>query len=196
MCEAQKLKSANIVLHVPPVAHVPQRTHPPLSASHSPAPANYRQRAAIRHRTGIVVGRRIALPYRIGCCSEMWALPPQPYSRHEKQRWRLRTPRSTIVRLPSGSSASRSATFRSGPSSFGGGTAHPCTGAYGGSSAHHHFASDFSFGVSLCIHPHKRTAKLGRNTSLRFAAHLCGGCPIPPHSKSTAPWILRLARPR
>ena len=79
---------------------------------------------------------------------------------------------------------------------LGGGTAHPCTGAYGGSSAHHHFASDFSFGVSLCIHPHKRTAKLGRNTSLRFAAHLCGGCPIPPHSKSPAPWILRLARPR
>ena len=141
-------------------------------------------------------GVRIALPYSIGCCSEMWALPPQPYSRHEKQRWRLRTPRSTIVRLPSGSSASRSATFRSGPSSFGGGTAHPCTGAYGGSSAHPHFASDFSFGVSLCIHPHKRTAKLGRNTSLRFAAHLCGGCPIPPHSKSPAPWILRLARPR
>ena len=137
-----------------------------------------------------------ALPYSIGCCSEMWALPPQPYSRHEKQRWRLRTPRSTIVRLPSGSSASRSATFRSGPSSFGGGTAHPCTGAYGGSSAHHHSASDFSFGVSLCIHPHKRTAELGRNTSLRFAAHLCGGCPIPPHSKSPAPWILRLARPR
>ena len=139
---------------------------------------------------------RTALLYSIGCCSEMWALPPQPYSRHEKQRWRLRTPRSTIVRLPSGSSASRSATFRSGPSSFGGGTAHPCTGAYGGSSAHPHSASDFSFGVSLCIHPHKRTAKLGRNTSLRFAAHLCGGCPIPPHSKSTAPWILRLARPR
>ena len=137
-----------------------------------------------------------ALPYSIGCCSEMWAVPPQPYSRHEKQRWRLRSPHSTIVRLPSGSSASRSATFRSGPSSFGGGTAHPCTGAYGGSSAHHHFASDFSFGVSLCIHPHKRTAKLGRNTSLRFAAHLCGGCPIPPHSKSPAPWILRLARPR
>ena len=24
--------------------------------------------------------RRIALPYSIGCCSEMWALPPQPYS--------------------------------------------------------------------------------------------------------------------
>ena len=59
----------------------------------------------------------------------MWALPSQPYSRHEKRRWRSRAHRSTITRLPSGASVSRSTSFRSGAFGVGAGTAHPCTGA-------------------------------------------------------------------
>ena len=58
-----------------------------------------------------------------------WALPSQPYSRHEKRRCRSRAHRSTITRLPSGASVSRSTSFRSGAFGVGAGTAHPCTGA-------------------------------------------------------------------
>ena len=59
----------------------------------------------------------------------MWALPTQPYSRHEKRRWHSRAHRSTITRLPSGASVSRSTSFRSGAFGVGAGTAHRCTGA-------------------------------------------------------------------
>ena len=58
-----------------------------------------------------------------------WALPSQPYSRHEKRRCRSRAHRSTITRLPSGASVSRSTSFSSGAFGVGAGTAHPCTGA-------------------------------------------------------------------
>ena len=58
-----------------------------------------------------------------------WALPSQPYSRHENRRWRSCTTRSTITRLPSESSISRSTFFRSGAFGVGAGTAHRCTGA-------------------------------------------------------------------
>ena len=58
-----------------------------------------------------------------------WALPAQPYSRHEKRRCRSRAHRSTITRLPSGASVSRSTSFRSGAFGVGAGTAHRCTGA-------------------------------------------------------------------
>ena len=58
-----------------------------------------------------------------------WALPSQPYSRHEKRHWRSRAHRSTITRLPSGAPVSRSTSFRSGAFGVGAGTAHPCTGA-------------------------------------------------------------------
>ena len=44
----------------------------------------------------------------------MWAVPSQPYSRHEKRRCRSCATRSTITRLPSGSPVSRSVSFRSG----------------------------------------------------------------------------------
>ena len=58
-----------------------------------------------------------------------WALPTQPYSRHEKRRWRSRAHRSTITRLPSDASVSRSTYFRGGAFGVGAGTAHRCTGA-------------------------------------------------------------------
>ena len=58
-----------------------------------------------------------------------WTLPSQPYSRHEKRHWRSRAHRSTITRLPSGASVSRSTSFRSGAFGAGAGTAHRCTGA-------------------------------------------------------------------
>ena len=58
-----------------------------------------------------------------------WALPAQPYSRHEKRRWRSRAHRSTITRLPSDASVSRSTYFRGGAFGVGAGTAHRCTGA-------------------------------------------------------------------
>ena len=66
----------------------------------------------------------------------MWALPAQPYSRHEKMRCRSRAHRSTITRLPSGTSVSRSTSFRSGAFGVGAGTAHRCTRRVGGTSSH------------------------------------------------------------
>ena len=58
-----------------------------------------------------------------------WALPTQPCSQSGKCRWFSCTTRSTITRLPSGSSTSHSGVFRDGALSVGVGTAHPCTGA-------------------------------------------------------------------
>ena len=66
----------------------------------------------------------------------MWAVPSQPYSRHEKRRCRSRAHRSTITRLPSGASVSRSTSFRSGAFGVGAGTAHRCTRRVGGTSSH------------------------------------------------------------
>ena len=80
--------------------------------------------------------------------ANLWALPTQPYSRREKWCWRLRPTAapcgpfgaqpsasgnliasrqahfSTITRLPSGSPALRSTSFRSGAFGVGVGTAH------------------------------------------------------------------------
>ena len=83
-----------------------------------------------------------------------WALPSQPYSRHENRRWRSRAHRSTITRLPSGASVSRSTSFRSGAFGVGAGTAHRCTRRVGGTSSHPRSARAVSFGVSLRIHSH------------------------------------------
>ena len=52
------------------------------------------------------------VPHRV--LASTWALPSQPYSRHEKRHWRSRAHHSTITRLPSGASVSRSTSFRSG----------------------------------------------------------------------------------
>ena len=51
---------------------------------------------------------------RLVCLLRKWALPSQPYSRHEKWCWRSCMHLSTITRLPSGASISRSTSFRSG----------------------------------------------------------------------------------
>ena len=51
---------------------------------------------------------------RLVCLLRKWILPSQPYSRHEKWCWRLRATLLTITRLPSGSPATRSTSFRSG----------------------------------------------------------------------------------
>ena len=59
--------------------------------------------------------------------TNLCAVPTQRYSRHEKRCWRSRMHRSTIIRLPSGASVSRSTPFRSGAFRCGVGTAHGCT---------------------------------------------------------------------
>ena len=150
-----------------------------------------------------------------------WALPTQPYSRHEKWCWRLRPTAapcgpfgaqpsasgnliasrqahfSTITRLPSGSSASRSTSFRSGAFGVGDRYCPPLHGRVGGTSAHPHSASDSSFGVVLRIQTHMRPHGLGRNTSLKPCA-----TPLHPSAQSRlspespAPWLMRLVRPR
>jgi hypothetical protein len=77
----------------------------------------------------------------------------------------LRPTRSTITRLPSGSFASRSTSFRSGAFGVGDRYCPPLHGRVGGTSAHPHSAGDSSFGVVLRIHAHVRPHGLGRNTS-------------------------------
>ena len=85
------------------------------------------------------------------CCSVLCAVPTQPYSQYGKRRWHScptaapcgpfgaqpsasgnliasqQAHFSTITRLPSGSSISRSVTFRDGAFGVGVGTAHGCT---------------------------------------------------------------------
>ena len=61
------------------------------------------------------------------CCSVLCAVPTQPYSQYGKRRWLSCPTRSTIRRLPSGLSISRSVTFRDGAFGVGVGTAHGCT---------------------------------------------------------------------
>ena len=100
----------------------------------------------------------------------LWALPTQPYSRHEKWCWRSCVHRSTITRLPSGASISRSTSFRSGAFGVGAGTAHGCTWRVGYTSAHPRSASDPSFGVRSRIHPHMRAHGPVRNTFTRGPA--------------------------
>ncbi|MBO5939777.1 MAG: hypothetical protein J6R18_01085, partial [Kiritimatiellae bacterium] len=87
----------------------------------------------------------------------MWAVPTQLCSQYGKRRWLSCTTLSTITRLPSGSSISRSGSFRDGALSVGVGTAHPCTLRVGGTSSHHRSARAVSFGVRL-----------------RICSHLCG----------------------
>ena len=65
------------------------------------------------------------VPY--GVLADLWAVPAQLCSQYGKSRWHSRTTLSTIARLPSGSSASRSGAFRDGALSVGTGTAHGCT---------------------------------------------------------------------
>ena len=93
-----------------------------------------------------------------------WAVPVQPYSRHEKRHWRSRAHRSTITRLPSGASVSRSTSFRSGAFGVGAGTAHRCTRRVGGTLSYPRSARAVSFGVRLGIRAHMRAHGLGRNT--------------------------------
>ena len=124
-------------------------------------------------------------------------VPTQPYSRREKWCWRLRPTRSTITRLPSGSFASRSTSFRSGAFGVGDRYCPPLHGRVGGTSAHPHSAGDSSFGVVLRIHAHVRPHGLGRNTS-----HKPCDSPLHPSAQSRlspespAPWLMRLVRPR
>ena len=142
----------------------------------------------------------------------LWALPTQPYSRHEKWCWRLRATAapcgpfgaqpsasgnliasrqahfSTITRLPSGSPASRSTSFRSGAFGVGVGTAHGCTWRVGGTSAHPRSASDPSFGVRSRIHPHMRAHGPVRNTFTRG--------PAPASAASARSRLSRNLRPR
>ena len=118
----------------------------------------------------------------------LWAVPTQPYSRHEKWCWRLRATRSTITRLPSGSPASRSTSFRSGAFGVGVGTAHGCTWRVGGTSAHPRSASDPSFGVRSRIHPHMRAHGPVRNTFTRG--------PAPASAASARSRLSRDLRPR
>ena len=127
----------------------------------------------------------------------LWALPTQPYSRHEKWCWSLRATRSTITRLPSGSPASRSTSFRSDAFGVGVGTAHGCTWRVGGTSAHPRSASDPSFGVRSRIHPHMRAHGPVRNTFTRGPAPASTPvCPIPPLSTSPAPRLMLRVRTR
>ena len=157
------------------------------------------------------------------CCvlANLWALPTQPYSRREKWCWHLRPTAapcgpfgaqpsasgnliasrqahfSTITRLPSGSSASRSTSFRSGAFGVGDRYCPPLHGRVGGTSAHPHSASDSSFGVVLRIQVHMWPHGLGRNTSRKPCA-----TPLHPSAQSRlspespAPWLMRLVRPR
>ena len=118
----------------------------------------------------------------------LWAVPTQPYSRHEKWCWSLRATRSTITRLPSGSPASRSTSFRSGAFGVGVGTAHGCTWRVGGTSAHPRSASDPSFGVRSRIHPHMRAHGPVRNTFTRG--------PAPASAASARSRLSRDLRPR
>ena len=126
------------------------------------------------------------LPYAV--LFSTWALPTQPYSRHEKWCWSLRATRSTITRLPSGSPASRSTSFRSGAFGVGVGTAHGCTWRVGGTSVHPRSASDPSFGVRSRIHPHMRAHGPVRNTFTRG--------PAPASAASARSRLSRDLRPR
>ena len=151
----------------------------------------------------------------------MWAVPPQPCSQSGKRRWFSCTTAapcgpfgaqpsasgnliasrqahfSTITRLPSGSSASRSTSFRSGAFGVGDRYCPPLHGRVGGTSAHPHSASDSSFGVVLRIRAHMWPHGLGRNTSRKPCA-----TPLHPSAQSRlspespAPWLMRLVRPR
>ena len=99
------------------------------------------------------------------CFRRKWALPTQPYSRREKWCWLSCMHRSTITRLPSGASISRSTSFRCGAFGVGDRYCPPLHGRVDGTSAHPHSAGDSSFGVVLRIHAHMRPHGLGRDTS-------------------------------
>ena len=107
---------------------------------------------------------------RYGVLANLCALPTQPYSRHEKWCWRSCMHRSTITRLPSGASISRSTSFRSGAFGVGDRYCPPLHGRVSGTTAHPHSASDSSFGVVLRIRAHMRPHGLGRNTSRKPCA--------------------------
>ena len=83
-----------------------------------------------------------------------WAVPPQPCAQSGKHRWFSCTTRSTITRLPSGSSTSHSGAFRDGVLGLRGRYCPPMHGRVWRHSSHPRSARDVSFGVSLCIHPH------------------------------------------
>ena len=126
---------------------------------------------------------------RVGCCSvpcwvlfSMWAVPAQLCSQYGKCRWLSCPTLSTIARLPSGSSISRSGAFRDGVLSVGAGTAHGCTRRVGGTLSHPRSARAVSFGVRLRIRAHMRAHGLGRNTSHKPCAS-----PLRPSSQSRRP---------
>jgi hypothetical protein len=85
------------------------------------------------------------------CCSVLCAVPTQRYSRHEKRCWRSCMHRSTITRLPSGASISRSTPFRSGAFRCGVGTAHGCTRRFLRSSRAQRRRSRRPFGIGCAI---------------------------------------------
>ena len=97
--------------------------------------------------------------------ANLCSVPTQPYSRREKWCWLSCMHRSTITRLPSGASISRSTSFRSGAFGVGDRYCPPLHGRVGGTSAHPRSAGDSSFGVVLRIHAHMRPHGLGRDTS-------------------------------
>ena len=78
----------------------------------------------------------------------MWAVPPQPCSQSGKRRWFSCTTRSTITRLPSGSSTSHSGAFRDGVLGLRGRYCPPMHGRVWRHSSHPRSARDVSFGVS------------------------------------------------
>ena len=84
------------------------------------------ERCSVRGRCSVEY-----LPCRVLCwvLFSTWAVPAQLCSQYGKCRWLSCPTLSTITRLPSGSSISRSVAFRYGVLSVGTGTAHRCTGA-------------------------------------------------------------------
>ena len=133
----------------------------------------------------------------VQCCSVLCAVPTQRYSRHEKRCWRSCMHRSTITRLPSGASISRSSSFRSGAFRCGVGTAHGCTRRVGGTSAHSHSATACRVRRSLAHSGAYAVAWLGSEYLPQALRHASAPVfAIPPSAKALAPWLMRLVRPR
>ena len=105
-----------------------------------------------------------------------WAVPSQPYSRHEKRCWRSRAHRSTITRLPSGASVSRSTSFRSGAFGLRGRYCPPMHGRVGDTSSHPRSARPLrgSLRSGNLIASRQAHPTVSFGVSLRIRSHLCG----------------------
>ena len=129
--------------------------------------------------------------------ANLWAVPSQPYSRHEKRCWRSRATRSTITRLPSGSPVSRSTSFRSGVFGLRSRYCPPLHVARW----RHFVASPLRqsrFVRRKLAHPSAyASAWLGSEYLPSSPAPASTPvCPIPPLSTSPAPRLMLLVRPR